>query len=94
MPQNFEDPGPGNYDPVKPKNHQKGNIGYKKAEIVNLKQEDEESPSPFEYNLIQNTIQKKSMDSISKLTLTDRKPFNSGADRFKHYSQFKTGAKK
>ena len=34
------------------------------------------------------------MDSISKLTLTDRKPFNSGADRFKHYSHSKTGAKK
>ena len=37
MPQNLEDPGPGNYDPEKPKNHQKGNLGYKKAEVVNLK---------------------------------------------------------
>lgn len=67
------------YNPEKIQGPMRGNLGYKKVEVVNLKEEDEESPSPFQYTISQNTIQKKAIDSVTKLTLTERKPFNSGA---------------
>ena len=35
------------YNPEKIQGPMRGNLGYKKVEVVNLKEEDEESPSPF-----------------------------------------------
>ena len=35
------------YNPEKIQGPMKGNLGYEKVEVVNLKEEDEESPSPF-----------------------------------------------
>lgn len=55
---------------------------------MNLKEGEEEfDPSPFDYNIQNHTIQKKIADSNHKLTLTDKKPFDSGVERFKHYNQ-------
>lgn len=47
-PKELDEPGPGAYDPVLPKNSSKGNIGYKKVEVINLKSEETvETPSPL-----------------------------------------------
>jgi hypothetical protein len=40
----------------------------------------------MEYPNFYNTIEAKVKQMNSKLTLTEDKPFNSGAERFKHYS--------
>jgi len=47
--------------------------------VVILKEDDIDSPSPFDYKILNNTIQKNASDSVSKLTLTERKPFNCGS---------------
>lgn len=40
----------------------------------------------MDYPNFYNTIEAKVKQMNSKLTLTDDKPFNSGTERFKHYS--------
>jgi hypothetical protein len=44
----------------------------------------------MDYPNFYNTIEAKVKQMNSKLTLTDDKPFNSGAQRFKHYANSQT----
>lgn len=60
---------------------------WKKTEVINLKQPEQPSPSPMQYTNTYNTIESKIKQMNSRLTLTEEKPFNTGADRFKHYNQ-------
>lgn len=43
----------------------------------------------MDYVIIQHTIEEKVKHMNNKLTLTDEKPFNTGAERFKHYPKLK-----
>lgn len=81
-----ESPGPGAYQLQVEKKKVKGKL-WKKTEVVNLKEEPEVSPSPAEYTNTYKTIEEKIKLMNSKLTLTDEKPFNSGTERFQHYSK-------
>lgn len=67
------------------RDHSKGKL-WKKVEVINLKEEEEPTPSPVDYPNFYNTIEAKVKMMNSKLTLTDEKPFNSGTERFKHYA--------
>ena len=79
-------PGPGTYQTPNKKSKQSGGKLYKKAEVINLKQEELPTPSPAEYTNLRGTIEQKVKKMNSKLTLTEEKPFNTGTERFKHYS--------
>ena len=82
-------PGPTAYqNPVKKVKANGGKL-YKKTEVINLKQEEEPTPSPADYTNAHHTIEQQVKTMNSKLTLTEEKPFNSGLERFKHYTTSK-----
>lgn len=81
-----DNPGPGAYQLEGQKKKPKGKL-WKKTEVVNLKEDPEIYPSPADYTNTYKTIEEKIKAMNSKLTLVDEKPFNSGTERFKHYSK-------
>ncbi len=85
-------PGPGSYE-AEISNKPRGKL-WKKTQVVSLKEQQEPSPSPIEYSNIYNTIEYKVKQMNSKLTLSQQKPFNSGAQRFKHYANAKPNISK